>query len=180
MGRWLPYLARDAGPMASWLREPGSLTARCQHACKEFRVRLLSCRKERSLVGAPVRRGLVRTREVLLECDGTPVIFAHTEISSAQRGRLTRWLQRLGTRSLGSLLFSHPGFERGALEFRRLDVRHALFRRAIAATDCDCRQLWARRSLHRLGRQSVLVTEVFLPALLVLDERPCAAFRHKG
>jgi chorismate--pyruvate lyase len=30
--------------------------------------------------------------------------------------------------------------------------------------------LWARRSLHRLGDQQVLVTEVFLPDILSLGK----------
>jgi len=93
-----------------------------------------------------------------------PVIFAHTTLSAAANGRLTRWLARLGTRSLGSLLFSFPGFRRGDIEFCRLDSRHPLFQRASALAG-DATELWARRSKHSLGGQSVLVTEVFLPAI---------------
>jgi chorismate-pyruvate lyase len=52
-------------------------------------------------------------REVVLECDGVPVIFAHTTLSTAANGRLTRWMAALGSRSLGSLLFTYPGFRRG-------------------------------------------------------------------
>lgn len=114
------------------------------------------------------RRRLAWVREVILECDGVPVIFAHSVLSTATRGRLTRWLARLGSRSLGSLLFSYPGFNRGAIEYRRLDARHPLYQRAAAlgaAGPC----LWARRSLHRLGAQQVLVTEVFLPAIAKLE-----------
>lgn len=77
-------------------------------------------------------------------------------------GRLTRWMSRLGSRSLGSLLFAYPGFRRGAIEFLRLDCRHPLYQRAAALSAVGC-ELWARRSLHRLGTQQVLVTEVFLP-----------------
>jgi chorismate--pyruvate lyase len=62
------------------------------------------------------------------------------------------------------LLFSHPGFRRGDIEFRRLDKRHPLYQRAVALGAIS-RTLWARRSLHRFGRQQVLVTEVFLPAV---------------
>jgi chorismate--pyruvate lyase len=103
-------------------------------------------------------------REVVLECDGQPVIFAHTTLSTATRGRLARWMDRLGNRSLGSLLFAYPGFRREAIEYLRLDRRHPLYRRAAAVADVG-ETLWARRSLHRLGLQRVLVTEVFLPAI---------------
>ena len=157
-----------AAPLASWLTEPGSLTARCQRQCREFRVRLLRSGQARALavegLGIGGLRPLSRVREVVLECDGVPVIFAHTTLSTAGRGRLSRWLARLGSRSLGSLLFAHPGFRRGDIEFHRLDSRHPLYRRAAALGACGP-HLWARRSLHRLGGQQVIVTEVFLPAI---------------
>lgn len=168
-----PWRARLAGgpldaALASWLREPGSLTARCQRNCREFRVRLLRYAKGRPLASEGLRLDKSRkpawVREVALECDGVPVIFAHTTLSTASRGRLSRWLSRLGSSSLGSLLFTHPGFRRDSIEFRRLDKRHPLFRRA-AALGATGDTLWARRSLHRLGTQQVLVTEVFLPAI---------------
>ena len=96
--------------------------------------------------------------------DGCPVIFAHTTLSTATRGRLSRWMEGLGDRSLGSLLFAHPGFRRERIEYLRLDHRHPLYRRAAAVAEVDG-GLWARRSLHRFSAQRVLVTEVFLPAI---------------
>lgn len=154
--------------LRSWLTETTSLTARCQRHCAEFRVRLVGQGRGAALADEGGGRALVRVREVVLECDGVPVIFAHTTLSAAANGRLTRWLARLGTRSLGSLLFSFPGFQRGAIEFRRLDQRHPLFQRASAHAG-GASELWARRSQHRLGGQSVLVTEVFLPAINGLE-----------
>ncbi|MGE5469886.1 MAG: chorismate--pyruvate lyase family protein [Bacteroidota bacterium] len=154
--------------LASWLTEPDSLTARCQRHCRQFRVRLLHFGKGRPLADDGLvpedGRQPAWVREVALECDGVPVIFAHTTLATASRGRLSRWLCRLGSRSLGSLLFSHPGFRRGGIELRRLDSRHPLFQRA-AALGPTGKYLWARRSMHRLGAQRVVVTEVFLPAI---------------
>ena len=154
--------------LRSWLCEQGSLTARCQRASRHFRVRLLGYGKGRPLAdesaGGDVGRGLAWVREVVLECDGQAVIFAHTTLSTATNGRLTRWLAGLGSRSLGSLLFSHAGFRRDSIEFLRLDAGHPLYQRA-AVLGTAGKYLWARRSLHRLGRQRVLVTEVFLPAI---------------
>ena len=168
--KWRARLAGGACDplLRSWLSEPESLTARCQRACPDFRVRLLRYGKGRALAdesaGGEVGRGLAWVREVVLECDGRPVIFAHTTLSTAAQGRLSRWMAGLGNRSLGSLLFSYPGFRRGAIEFLRLDARHPLYRRA-AALGAVGETLWARRSLHRLGRQQALVTEVFLPGI---------------
>jgi chorismate lyase len=154
--------------LRSWLTEPGSLTARCQRGCASFRVRLLHYGKGRALAdeetGSGVGRQPAWVREVVLECDGQPVIFAHTTLSTATRGRLARWMEGLGNRSLGSLLFAYPGFRREAIEYLRLDSRHPLYRRAASVADVG-KTLWARRSLHRLGLQRVLVTEVFLPAI---------------
>lgn len=167
--RCLP--AQLCSHLRSWLAEPDSLTARCQRASTSFGVRLLSYGKGRALAdeaaGCALGRHLAWVREVVLECDGQPVIFAHTTLSTAANGRLTRWMAGLGQRSLGSLLFAYPGFRRGKIEYLRLDPRHSLYRRAAAVAEVG-EYLWARRSQHRLGRQVVLVTEVFLPGISAL------------
>jgi chorismate--pyruvate lyase len=152
-----------------WLRDSGSLTARIQ-AKGRFAVRLLRqgralpTRDEASMLGVQART-LAWVREVALHCDGEVVAFAHTVLPCRPRGPLTRWLARLGSRSLGSLLFSHPGFVRGQFSFRRLDARHPLFEPALKVIGGQPETLWARRSLFRFGQQSVLVTEVYSAAL---------------
>ena len=168
--KWQPRLAGGLldPVLRSWLTEPHSLTARCQRASETFRVRLLRFGKGRALADEAVEGGVGRdlawVREVVLECDGRPVIFAHTTLAVAGNGRLTRWMARLGSRSLGSLLFAYPGFRRGDIEFLRLDFRHPLYRKAARLVPVGA-ELWARRSRHSLGAQAVLVTEVFLPAI---------------
>lgn len=168
-----------AGALRDWLREPGSLTARLQRSGR-FRVVVLRQRldhahaDERALLGLRANAACL-VREVALYCDDVPVIFAHTVLPLAPRGILGRWLARLGSRSLGSLLFAHPGFRRGALAYRAIDRRHPLY--AGAAGLCAAplpRRLAARRCLHRFGGQCVLVSEVFLPALanLAAPEQP--------
>ncbi|UCV12436.1 chorismate lyase [Dechloromonas denitrificans] len=176
--KWREHLPRGRldPQLYSWLVEPGSLTTRLQRCSRSFRVRLLSYRLGQPLPDEAIQleagRHLAHVREVLLECDAVPVIFAHTMLSTATNGRLGRWLARLGTRSLGSLLFAHPGFNRGVIEFIRLDPRHPLFVRAVRAADLvrAPRHLWARRSLHVLAAQRVLVTEVFLPPVTLLQQ----------
>lgn len=161
--RKLSHAAID-GSLASWLAEPNSLTARCQRQSKHFRVRLLFSGWMRPFGDEARARQRLQVREVLLECDGVPVIFAHSVLLTATNGRLRRWLAGLGSRSLGSLLFAHPGFKRSPLEFRYLDNRHPLYWRAAAWSD-GRPGLWARRSTHRLGAQVLSVTEVFLPGI---------------
>lgn len=152
-------------PYRAWLRDRGSLTVRLQSR-GHFSVRLLRqglikpTRDEAELLG--IRANAVAwVREVALLCDGIEVAFAHTVLPRHPRGPVTRWLARLGSRSLGSLLFAHPGFVRGKISFKQLDVRHPLFLPAQQTLGRAEKTLWARRSLFCLGAQSVLVTEVF-------------------
>lgn len=154
-----------------WLREPGSLTARCLRHCRDFRVRLLRQESAAPLVEMGVEgRRCLPLREVLLECDGRPVVFAHSVLSAPHSGALGRWFAGLGCRSLGSLLFTHPGFQRGPIEYLRLQQTHPLHRRLCHVLDEELPVLWARRSSHALKGGCVLVTEVFLvPGVLALS-----------
>ncbi|MBI4742010.1 MAG: chorismate lyase [Betaproteobacteria bacterium] len=170
-GVWRSALARSAENAAylPWLRDRGSLTVRIQ-ARGHFAVRVLRqglarpTRDEAALLGIRAS-ALVRVREVALLCNGAEAAFAHTVLPCRPRGPLTRWLARLGNRSLGSLLFSHARFARGEMGFKRLDVRHPLFTPASQVIGGSQKVLWARRSLFRFAAQSALVTEVFSPAL---------------
>lgn len=153
--------------LRDWLTEPGSLTARCLRCCQVFKVRVL----RQSMQTAPFdsRRQQLPVREVLLECDGVPVIFALSTLSTTRGGRLGRWFSNLGGRSLGSLLFTYPGFHRSKIEYARIDRHHPLFRRVfVHSPGGSC--FWARRSRHSLGPVSVLVTEVFLPAVTSIKD----------
>ena len=163
--RWQSFLPwNDLPPdLVSWLREPHSLTLRCQRAFQSFAVQLVFQGRGLVLDQANQSRQS-QIREVVLLTDGAPFIFAHSRISNGSRGRLSCWLRGLGRRSLGSLLFRHPGFQRGKLQFARLDARDALFQAALPYLSVRTKPqfLYARRCEHRLGQQSVWVTEVFV------------------
>ena len=173
---WRPHPLRrpDNAGLRDWLTDPGSLTARLQQR-GAFALRLLRQgqgrpnRDETAVLGQPAGQR-ARIREVTLSCDGRVLVFAHTVLPRAPRGPFCRWLGRLGERSLGALLFAHPGFARGPLHCRRLDARHPLYARAMAALGLDATPptappLWARRSCFTYDVQRVLVTEVFHPAI---------------
>ncbi|MFC5303442.1 chorismate--pyruvate lyase family protein [Azospira restricta] len=158
-----------APALRDWLCEPGSLTARLKRR-GAFRIELLRQELRHANADECAALGIrPRTpcwvREVALYCDAQPAIFAHTVLPAAPQGVLGRWFARLGTRSLGSLLFAHPGFVRGGLAFARIDARHPLFAAAVAALGRPPAGFHARRCTHRFGRQTVLVTEVFSPRL---------------
>ena len=163
----------QAGPLRDWLADHGSLTRRLQQRCHGFAVRRLRqeiARPQRDECGeiglAPGRLALVR--EVLLQCAGRPVVYAHSVVALA--GLRGPWvgLGKLGNKPLGAALFADPLVQRQPLEFQRLDARHRLYRAAIAHSGTAPRTLWARRSHFELAGSPILVTEVFLPEVLCL------------
>ena len=161
------------GPaLRDWLREPASLTARLQRHGR-FRLQVLRQRLHQANADEAVALGLqprsrCQVREVLLHCNDVPVVFAHTVLPNRPRGVLSRWLAGLGGRSLGSLLFAHPGFVRGRLAYARIDRRHPLYAPAAAALGLSPPYFFVRRCPHNFGKQRVLVTEVFSSALMSL------------
>ena len=173
---WRSSLLSPRLPYRTWLTRQGSLTARLQARCGRFRV--AGVRQWRGPVPADEARRLGRCggpaliREVVLRCDGAPAVFAHSVLPGASLTGAWRGLGRMGNRSLGAALFKTPAVRRGRLEYARLDARHTLYARAASLLDAPPRGLWARRSRFRLGGRAILVTEVFLPAVLTLATPP--------
>jgi chorismate--pyruvate lyase len=177
LAAWQPHAraVRAPQPMRDWLATPGSLTARLVAASGQFRVRRLHQYRAPCLVDEARAIGLSRVqraweREVLLECDGKPVVFAHTVVPASADASDWPLFSALGERSLGSTLFYDPLVRRGRLEFARLDAGHPLVRRAQAALGLkdDKNIYYARRCVYRRRQGLLLVTEVFLPAVLEL------------
>jgi chorismate--pyruvate lyase len=163
--------------MRSWLTTGGSLTARLSAHSSAFRVQRLHQRTalclfdEARAIGMR-RPGRVWEREVLLRCDGAPVVFAHTVVPMSATAADWPLFNALGERSLGSTLFYDPRVARGDLEFARIRAGHPLMQRARAALGAaDDTIFFARRCLYRRRRGTLLVTEVFLPAVLELASR---------
>jgi chorismate--pyruvate lyase len=164
--------------MRAWLTAGGSLTARLTAHSRVFRVQRLHQRTAKCLfdearaVGMQ-RPGRVWEREVLLRCDGVPVVFAHTVVPMSATAADWPLFNALGERSLGSTLFYDPLVKRGELEFARIRAGHPLMQRARAALGVgEDTILYARRCLYRRHRGTLLVTEVFLPAVLALAPPP--------
>jgi chorismate--pyruvate lyase len=176
--QWQPHvLALNAPPgYAPWLTEDGSLTARLKAHSDSFRVQCLHqrtaiCLSDEAVAIGMHRPGRVWEREVLLRCDNTPAVFAHTVVPMAATAADWPLFSALGERSLGSTLFGDPLVRRGVLEFARLREGHPLARRARAALGAsapDEHILYARRCLYQRRQGTLLVTEVFLPAVLEL------------
>ncbi|MEB0136719.1 chorismate lyase [Actimicrobium sp. CCC2.4] len=156
----------------AWLTASGSLTARLIAHSEHFRVRRIRqasgpvAADEQCILQLP-RRVLVQQRNVVLECDGRPVVFAHTSVPLTATATDWPLFGSLGERSLGSTLFGDPLVQRGALEFARLSSRHPLMRRLVATLGAQP-DLLARRCLYRRRHGILLVCEIFLPAIIGL------------
>jgi chorismate--pyruvate lyase len=181
LAQWGPLerLERHAPPaLRSWLAEPGLLTARIRALCGDrTRFRMLGpLRSARLSDELQARLGLYGERCLLREiefcCGGERVVYAQTVLPEPTLQRHP-WLRELGESPLGeSLRQADEPLEREPLEYAALPPDSAL---GIAASDAtpEAQQsiLWARRAVYRLGGRPILVQEVFLPALLrVQDE----------
>lgn len=159
--------------LAPWLRDRGSLTQRIEQRCSRFTVRNIYgglariAHDESVLIGIAPRR-LAYAREVLLCADDQPVVFAHSVLAPEHLRDAWPAVRALGNKPLGALLFAHPLVERRTLHFQALRSTHPLFRRSAKVLDDPPRRLWARRSLFYLHGAPLLVTEVFLPGILLL------------
>ena len=170
---WQPAPVCADARLRHWLLDRGSLTHRIQLRCDRFQVRLLSQRlatvdhDESKVIGVRPDTGCL-VREVSLNCGQQVVVFAHSVADARAVNGAWRMLATLGRRPLGAALFADPRVKRFALRFRQLNRHHRLYRRACAVLECPPACLWARRSLFVLSGSRLLVTEVFLPAILAL------------
>jgi chorismate--pyruvate lyase len=161
--------------MRDWLTTPGSLTARLVAHSNHFRVQRLrqagaTCMPDEAGTIGLHRQARVWERDVLLRCDGEPVVFAHTVVSASSTATDWPLFSALGERSLGTTLFYDPLVKRGQLEFARIRAGHPLLERANDALGNTLRDkvYYARRCLYRRHQGLLLVTEVFLPSVLTL------------
>lgn len=170
---WQSFLPVIAADYVYWLRDHGSLTLRIQQRCAAFSVRnagnclAVAAHDETALLGLPPRQKIY-TREVFLYADSNPVVFAHSVVAPQHLRGAWQALQNLGNKPLGALLFAHPLVERAPLHYKALKPQHALYQRAVKVLDAAPGRLWARRSLFTLHDAPLLVTEVFLPEILLL------------
>jgi len=175
-GRWREAQCLPPGTLSQqtscWLLDRGSLTRRLQQACHgHFSVRLLGQAWERPLHEEARLLGLdprqwVLTRQVLLQCDGVPWVYARTVLPrQTLAGRLRR-LADLGTRPLGATLFADPSMRRGPVQVAQVAPGQGMHRRVAGAVPaCSNHALWGRRSVFRLSDKPLLVYELFLPEI---------------
>jgi chorismate--pyruvate lyase len=159
-----------------WLHDHGSLTKRIQQRCDQFSVNPVRsglariAYNESALLGIAPQQ-LAYSREVFLYANGKPVVFAHSTCAVRHLRGVWSSITGLGSKSLGTMLFTHPMVVRKPLHFKTLRPQHPLYRSTAALQKLPS-ILWARRSLFYLHDAPLLVTEVFLPEILKLNAEP--------
>ena len=176
--RWFSHVnaVNPTRRMRDWLTDTESLTQKLIAHSTHFCVRRLRQERgfcladERAVIELP-RRTCVQEREVLLQCDDRPVVYAHTVVPLSATASDWPFFGMLGERSLGTTLFGDPRVVRGRLQYARLHAQHSLAIRARDAIGVDgiSFPLFARRCLYRRKKGVLLVTELFLPAIAALE-----------
>lgn len=161
----------EGRPYRDWLLG-GSLTHRLRGLCPDFRVRVMTEGAAPAMADEAACLGLLRrrhaiTREVFLHCGEIPVVFARSVFPAAGLRGPWRFLRGLGCRPLGEELFQRPGIGRRIIGIAGLRPGHPLYGKAWSAATGPAK-LWARRSLFVSNDVPLLLTEVFLPAVLEL------------
>jgi len=146
-----------SGSWRSWLKEEGSLTRRLQNqAQSSFQVRILNQGilplQETEKQRLAIYHQRVWVRQVLLEVDGQPWVFARSLLPLDQPGSLQRRLTQVGKQALGQLLFANPHIQRGELQF-------------CAPNQLPFPSLWGRASCFYTDSLRLLVAEHYLPAM---------------
>lgn len=113
---------------------------------------------ESKQLGLPFKQ-LAIVREIIMQCDGVPYLFARTIMPvSTLKGRYRR-LHRLGVLPIGKLLFKDPAVTRSDFDIMRIEGDDPL----LQSMSCPLQACWARRSRFHLPHGDILMTEVYLP-----------------
>ena len=149
-----------------WLTDNASLTGQLIGTGRgAFRVRRLyqgwefPLQSERRLLVLPQRQ-LSLVREVVLMLGDDPVVFARSIFPFTSLVGDLAHLRRLQSRSLGAILFRHPGMHRHPFELARMPGNSDYIPEAFQQDS----PAWGRRCRFEIGGRKLMVSEVFLEA----------------
>jgi chorismate--pyruvate lyase len=149
----------------SWLADTGSLTDRLLKLSHgDLRVQIINQGLQQPRLSERQQLGLdnrisALVREVILFGLGQPWVFARSIVPlNTMTGRL-RKLRQLDSRPLGALLFNDPTMTREAVQVANFQASKIVNRDKILA---NINPLWGRRSVFRLDKKPLLVSEIFL------------------
>lgn len=148
-----------------WLSDTGSLTDRLlKSSSGDLSVKIISQRLQQPKLSERQtlkldNRVQALIREVVLIGMGQPWVYARSVVPlSTLTGRL-RKLRHLDNRPLGALLFNDPTMSREPVQVANMQSQLPLFDFGQGAYN---KPLWGRRSVFRLDKKPLLVSEIFL------------------
>lgn len=166
--RWRPvghYTCASLAPrLRVWLTDNGSLTERLVasghgHFCVQrlYQGWGVPLPSERNLLALPAGQ-LALVREVALTLGGDAVVFARSVVPISSLAGSLAHLRRLQNRSLGAILFRHPGMRRSPFELARIPGNSPYLPEHLHQAE----PAWGRRSRFDIAGKKVMVSEVFL------------------
>lgn len=166
--RWRPtaqYTTVQLPPaLRPWLLDDGSLTRHLTRlGTGDFRVQRLWQGWQEPLPSEARRLGVTGrqralVREVCLVVGGRRAVFARSVFPAHSLTGELAHLRRLRNRSLGAILFRHPGMHRSPFELALIPGRSPFLPGELQQET----PAWGRRSRFTIGGKHLLVCEVFL------------------
>ncbi|VAW47177.1 Chorismate--pyruvate lyase [hydrothermal vent metagenome] len=154
-----------------WLNTQGSLTTRLRQLCPALEVVILSEKLERPLINEAQSLGLQShelawIRCVLLKGGEENWVYARTVIPHFLEPNPWTHLQQLGNKPLGEVLFQDNTVQRTSFTFARQPLTIWPYL-PISPNQQNNSIGYARRSIFTQQKAPLLLTEVFLPSLLI-------------
>lgn len=145
-----------------WIHLPGSLTTALRERTEQFSVQVTDEQRVELLqppksLAQSCQDHWFWSRKVRLMSGSTPWIIAHTLIPQSSLDNGLQRLTTLSNRPLGELLFTTVGVRKDAPEVARTPIG------------------WARRARFWLEDQPLLVTEIFMEALINHEQHRLSA-----
>ncbi len=148
-----------------------SLTRYIQLRCEgDFNIELMSESLQRAMSDESQFLSLQSDeltfiRKSRLKCGDQAVVYARTIMPQKTIEGENQWLTTLGTKPLGDILFNDENTYRTDMRYAKIPVDCELHREATEGLDITS-ELWGRQSLFYTVQQPLLITEIFLPAIL--------------
>lgn len=143
------------GQAFSWLTEEGSLTDRLKKEFHDVKVVVV-------YEGIFPSDSKYYSREVILESNNTPRIFARTLVKEIDLEGAWNSLKNLGDQSLAIILFNSPEIKKVSVVYRELFLDDALLKHVNLFAPIRKRSLWARKSSWEKEAAVLDLIEIFL------------------
>ena len=104
-------------------------------------------------------------RKSLLKCDNENLVYARTVIPEKTLTGKNQKLTKLGDKPLGDFLFNDKTTYRSDMRYAKIPVDCELYNEATKSLNISS-ELWGRQSLVYIEKQPLVITEIFLPAIL--------------